>query len=917
MPVPGLPDRFAQAAMRHYVGAEHEALRVVAYEAAQAGAPEAPVLARTYAELCATTFAAPVPLPWPRRTAGNRLRIAVLLPVVADESAMRVLAALAALPPVKFDLMLASVGSKAHDVAAALGDDTARVAQLGSQPDFAVAKALAARDADVLVDMAGLAAAVGPLLAHRPARAIWAVSAMVATMHRPPLVDRVLAGADEFVASLAALFDAQDAAMECPVAAAALAALWEEGVRAHQRADRSRAREVYARVLELQPGFAPAHFLSGVLARDEGDADTARREFNQAIGAAPDYVDARLAAVRAATAQHDGVAAVALCEEGLARMPANVFLWRALGHAHLARHDGTAAAVAFERALATGPADADTHYNHGVALQMQHSLPEAARAYRRALALAPDLVAATFNLGVVRQEERAYDAAIAAYEAVLRSEPKHSAAYKNLGEVLFAAGSFDAWCANFRRFEANCPDALSLAVQALEVLQYQGEFAQIDRYIARLERGEFRADDESEFVDDVEQLLYLLLFFDVAPGQVFDLARAYDAAARRVYGEPLPRPSTRKSGRLRVGYLSADLRNHVMGKMIWQAVRHHDRSKFDVGFYSLSRDADEWTERFRGIADRFVVIADLAERAAAERIAADDLDILVDLSTHTKGARPGILAFKPARVQITHVASAGTVGLSTVDFKLTDREADVAGTQAFQLETLLPMEGCVYPYRHVEPAAGHPFRRERIGIPADAVVIGTFVTALKLSRRCLALWREVLRRVPVAKLAFSPVDPAARESYLRLAGAAGIPAERIVFVPQGRDDAENQARFELVDFVLDPLPFGGVNGTLEALDMGVPVITLVGKRHGERTGFSILANLGVSGTIANSGSEYVEIAVRLATDADYMVGVRSSIRRGIANSTLTDMPRHTRALEAAYETALELKWPDMHPARPA
>ncbi len=423
-------------------------------------------------------------------------------------------------------------------------------------------------------------------------------------------------------------------------------------------------------------------------------------------------------------------------------------------------------------------------------------------------------------------------------------------------------------------------------------------------------RGEFRPDDESDFVDSVEQLLYLLLFFDVGPDLVFEWARAYDAAAKRVYGEPLPRPTTRKPGRLRVGYLSADLRNHVMGKMIWQAVQHHDRSKFDVGFYALSPDADAWTERFRSRGDRFVVVADLAEHAAAQRIAVDDLDVLVDLSTHTKGAKPGILAFKPARVQITHVASAGTVGLSTVDFKLTDRLADLAQSQAFQLETLLPMEGCVYPFRHVVPAAGHPFRRERIGISVDTVVIGAFVSALKLSRRCLALWREVLRRVPAAKLAFSPVVPAARVSYLRLAGAAGITADRLVFVPQGRDDAENQARYELVDFVLDPMPFGGVNGTLEALDMGVPVVTLVGKRHGERTGYSMLANLGVTDTIAQSGAEYVEIAVRLATDADFMASARAAIGARLARSPLTDMVAHTRALERAYLAALAAKAPD-------
>jgi predicted O-linked N-acetylglucosamine transferase (SPINDLY family) len=258
-------------------------------------------------------------------------------------------------------------------------------------------------------------------------------------------------------------------------------------------------------------------------------------------------------------------------------------------------------------------------------------------------------------------------------------------------------------------------------------------------------------------------------------------------------------------------------------------------------------------------------------------------------------------------VQITHVASAGTVGLSAIDFKLTDHYADLVANQAFQIETMLPMAGCVYPFRHVAPAAVHPFQRQRLGIPDDAVIIGAFVTALKLSQRCLALWREVLERIPRARLAFSPANPAARGLYLEITGAAQIPAERLVFVPQGRDDAENQARYELIDFVLDTMPFGGVNGTLEALDMAVPVVTLVGDRHGERTGYSILANLGVTDTVAQSGREYVEIAVRLATDPGFAAGVRAAIRRGIASSALTDMPRHTRALEDAYATALRQK----------
>ncbi len=891
-----------QARERVYADVDRESLRRTAIAAARFDRESAGVLAGRYATLCATAFAPLVPIMWPQRTAGARLRIVLLLP--ADVLAIAEVREFAALPFDAFDVVLAAIAALAAPSVAGLTGIA-----LPLEPDAVAAKAIAARDPDVLVDLVGLAAASGPLLALRPARAVFTL-ATLPLPNRAPLVDRAFDGIGEAIAACADLRRALDPSRECPVDVAALDATWERAVRAHQSRDRNAAVAQYRTVLELQPGFATAWFLSGVAQRDEGDVAGAREAFVAALATAPGYVDARIGAARAALAMRDAAAAIALCEDGLGRNGGDARLWRALGEARLARREGAGAAAAFEAALRIDGNDAEGHYRQGVALQMQGESGEAARAYQRALALRPDLTAAHFNLGVLFQAQGATDAAIAAYGEVLSADPGNVAAYKNLGEVLYAAGRIDAWLANFRRFEARCPHALPLAVQALEACQHAADFAALERYLDGLAQERFVADGDAELVDSLEELLYLLLFFDVPMDVIGRYARRYDEVARRVYGLPLPQPAVRKPGRLRIGYLSADLRDHVMGKMVWSAVERHDKARFELYFYSLSATNDDWTARFRGLADRFEAVAAQGEHAAAARIAADDLDLLVDLSTHTKGAKPGILALEPARVQITHVASAGTVGLSTIDFKLTDRFCDVPDAQAFQIETLLPMDGCVYPYRHVAPAAEHPFRRAVLGVAEDAVVIGAFVAALKLSRRCLALWRDVLARVPRAKLAFSPLNPALAGIYERLAAAAGIARDRLLFVPQGHNEAESRARYALVDFVLDPMPFGGVNGTLEALDMGVPVVTLLGKRHGERTSYSILANLGVTETVAASGREYVDIAARLADDAAFMRDVRARIRAGLAHSALTDMPAHTRALERAYLAALAAKAPE-------
>ena len=807
-----------------------------------------------------------------------------------------------------FEVALAWVGGTASSPPGFAVPVEVPVLALPLRPDEAAARQLASFDADVVVDLCGITDAVGPLLASRPGRTLVTLATLDAPTV-PPQVDRVFADPDALVEFILA---AQHSVAELPASRAdrhELHRVWDEGVRAHSRQDRQTAIKAYARVLDLQPGYAQAAYLLGVCRREEGDVEGAAAAFSMALRGAPRFADARVAAARNEVARGRAEAAVELCVAGVAIDERDPALWRGLGSAQLARGDGAAASLAFERALALSPTDADTNYNLGVALQMQRAFQDAGRAYQRALLFAPDMFAAHYNLGVLFQQQGSIENAIAAYRRSLAIEPRHPGANRSLGEVLLVANRVDEFRAQFQAFEASHPDSLSVATQALAACQFGADFGRLRHYLDGLRVGRFRAGDRRERLDCLEDLLYQLLFFDVDPETMLAQYRAYDAVAREVYGTPVALPEARRPGRLRLGYLSADLRDHVMGKMMLAAIEHHDRDRFEVYFYSLSDVEDAWTARFRAAGDRFDRIGHLSERDAALHIARDDLDLLVDLGAHTRGARPGILVCKPARVQITHVASAGAVGSRAIDFKLADHLTDLPENGAFLIERLLPMDGCVYPYRVLPAVPSDPGARQAAGIPRDAFVIGAFVTPMKLSQRCLVLWRDVLARLPRAQLLFSPQSPSLQPAYRRLMAAASIAADRFGFLPPGRDEAASMARYAVVDIVLDPMPFGGVNGVLEPLSAGVPVVTLVGKRHGERSAYSILSHLGVTQTIAHSGREYVDIAVRLAEDAGFVAAVRTAIRAGLARSPLTDMPAHTRALERAYVSALAQRYP--------
>lgn len=906
--------------------AELDALRQLACALAVQG-PQRAALAEAararYAQASLALHAPQIPLLWPLRTGEPQLRVLLLTDGTRPALLADVLATLGAHQPTADFALLAAVAEPEADDSAErveLAATTIRkalditpfastvIARMPAYPDSESARAIAVRDADVLVDIAGLHAASGVLLAQRPARALWSIAPAAGEPGIPvPLVDRVLGNAGSALAE--ALAQAQQMVDAAPPRAtvAQLSARVDAAVLANQSEAHAAARQGYDLLLAEQPGHAPTHYLRGTLARDQGEDAAALADFMAAVQAAPRDAKSWAAAVHLELKRYNTLAARALVDQALAAVPDDVGLLRAYGHVALEERDGPGALNAFARAVSLEPLNAETHYHYGVALQMLHFRAEAARAYQRALALVPDMAAAHFNLAILFHEQGDIDAAVQALEFVLARNPRRSDAHRTLVNILDTAQRHAEWGKAVLRFEQQCPDALGLVAPALEYYQYQGDFKTVERYLQRVVEEKFKPADELDFVDSLEQLLYLLLFFDAPQGLHAGLYRTYSQVALRVYGKPHAWTLPRAPGRLRVGYLSADLRDHVMGKMLVDALAQHDHEVFEVFFYSTSPPAedDAITARYRTSGDHFESLHGMSDAEAAARIVADDLDLLVDLSTHTKGARAGIVARKPARVQLTHVASAGAMGLAAVDFKLTDRLADRPENAADYVETLLPMEGCVYPFRRMVAAPVHPYHRDRLGIAADATIIGAFVTPLKLSRRTLALWKSVLDSVPGARLAFSPNAPWMRDAYPRLLAAAGIDAGRILWLPQGRDEAERLARYAVVDFVLDPMPFGNVNGTLEPLNMHVPVVTLCGQSHGERTGFSLLSALGLTKTIAQSGRDYVAIAVRLATDAHFMRAVRGEIAAAI-ESPRTAAHAYTRNLEAAYLQALDI-----------
>jgi predicted O-linked N-acetylglucosamine transferase (SPINDLY family) len=368
---------------------------------------------------------------------------------------------------------------------------------------------------------------------------------------------------------------------------------------------------------------------------------------------------------------------------------------------------------------------------------------------------------------------------------------------------------------------------------------------------------------------------------------------ATKALARVLAPAAPPRPRPDHPDRpLRVAYLSPDFREHSVAYFFESVLAQRD-DRIRHACYALAPGADALTARLRAAADEWCDAAGLTDESLAARLRADRTDILVDLAGFTAGGRPGLLARRIAPVQINYLGWAATTGLPTMDWRLVDSHTDPAGAEAFATERLFRLDPCFLCYRPPEQA---PLPAPREG----PVCFGSFNALAKVSPGVIAAWSELLGRVPGSRLllkAGALSDPATAALTRGAFERAGVEPSRLEVLPWASGVAAHLQEYRRVDIALDPFPYNGTTTTCEALWMGVPAVTLVGRSHAGRVGVSLLSNTGLPDLIARDPSEYVSIAAALAADPARRAALRSGLREHM--KPLCDAPAFARRLAGA------------------
>ncbi len=372
--------------------------------------------------------------------------------------------------------------------------------------------------------------------------------------------------------------------------------------------------------------------------------------------------------------------------------------------------------------------------------------------------------------------------------------------------------------------------------------------------------------------------------------------------------EPMPIPSSRRtvSHRIRVGYLSPDFRQHPVSYFIEPVLRYHNRDRFEIFCYHSDEREDRVTTRLRGCVKNWRPVGGASDTELENVLRKDDLDILVELSGHTDGHRLAVLARRVAPIQVTYLGYPNTTGLATIDYRLTDRRADPPGeSDELHSEKLVRLPKTFLCYSPPETGGDSgvmPFRRN------SYITFCSFNNFRKISPTCISLWGRVLSRVPNSKLlikTFGLQEPGLRATLLEQLRHAGVGSDRVTFAAPTRSHRDHMEAYGEADIALDTFPYNGTTTTLDALWMGVPVITLAGDRHASRVGLSILSTVELTEFAARTPDEYVAAAIALAGNPDKLEQLRGSLRERLASSPLTDGGAFTADLENAYLEMLE------------
>ncbi|KAF0813566.1 Beta-barrel assembly-enhancing protease [Andreprevotia sp. IGB-42] len=670
-----------------------------------------------------------------------------------------------------------------------------------------------------------------------------------------------------------------------------------------------------------------------------GQLATAEAIYRQILAAAPHHPDANYLLGRLALQCGQPAQAVQLAQRAMASNPLHPLLPWLLADAEQQQGHTDAAITAYRQALALKPDLLDALLDLGNLLHSGRQDVETMSVYRQILALQPQLAAVQNNLGSLYKEHGDLPAALACCRLAVQHEPTEAVFHFNLANSCWEAGLLqEAETAYRQALQLGLNQAviwyslggvqqqLGQAEEALnclrQALQLDSGYATARMALAHLLQQRCQWDELAAHIPLLRQALSapleertlispfsLLVLPDTTPAEHKRCAERwahsrYAAIQPNIIKTAAPaangqHPDQQSSRKIRIGYLSADFHDHATAQLMAEIFELHDRSRFEVSAFSYGPETgDTMRARLRLAFDHFVDLQADAHAAAAEKIRAHGIDILIDLKGYTEHSRSAILAHRPAPIQVNYLGYPGTMGAPFIDYLLADDFIIPVGQDALYSEQVIRLPGCYQPNdrQRLRPPAP---TRAACGLPDEAVVFCCFNHSYKITPEIFAIWCSLLQAVPGSVLWLLQSNDAAMTNLRQAASGHGIAAERLIAAPK-LAHADHLARLQCADLFLDTLPVNAHTTASDALWMGLPVVTCAQQGFAARVAGSLLHTSGLPDLVADTLDGYRDLALQLAQHPQQRSALRDRIAAARSNAPLFDSLHFTRKLEDAY-----------------
>jgi tetratricopeptide (TPR) repeat protein len=687
------------------------------------------------------------------------------------------------------------------------------------------------------------------------------------------------------------------------------------------------AQSLCRRLLRDAPDYFYAVQLLGVSLLECGQFKEAKRVLERAIALEPWSADAHshLGLTLLKLERYDE--ARACCERAIALKPDMPTVHRILGIALLRLQLGEQALAALTRAIELNPADFEAYCNRGVAEMMLKRREAAVISYEHALALQPRHLESMVGKGIAHLQLRHFDAAERAFNDALSIKPGMPELWANRGELNLelgrtaqASADFDAalalepslepaWLGKARTsmLSGNVAQAMAACKRALEqnprsaiaLTRLGACFASLGDAAGAIQHFDRALEIKPDCDEAISGKIFYLDFLSSADFAVQQAARRYwwDTIGSKLPRRKLATRPLESHKRIVVGYVSADFKNHSAAFGLLPVFRSHDKANFQINCYSCVSARDSVTALFQSVADVWVEATALSDDELADRIQADGIDILVDLSGHTAGSRLGVFARKPAPIQVTAWGSVTGTGLQTMDYLFADpvtipkEVRHLFAERVYDLPSLITID----PITDVKPSAPPVLRN-------GFITFGVFNRIDKISEEALAVWSKLLCTVARSKIVIKHGalnDAFVRDNLVGRFVALGVTQDRIICMGSS-ERGDHLRAFEDIDISLDPFPQNGGISTWESLYMGVPVVAKLGKVASSRSAGAILKGVGLDDSVADDEDGYVALAQKYASMPSHLAKLRAELPAKIGSSPAGNAAIYTQRVEAGY-----------------